>query len=94
MQVIIRGAIAEHCANQVDGYTGDGTRPPLDYLDPKALVREGRGPVCDDSAFAHLLDAIRQLADLWTTTAPNTARPNQAPPSQPMQTPLDTAHDN
>jgi hypothetical protein len=71
MQVLIRGAIAEHFAGQVDGYTGDGTRLPLIYLDREELVRGERPPVCDDSAIAHLLDAIRQLADLWTTTAPD-----------------------
>jgi len=73
IQVLIRGAIAEHFSNQTDGYSGDGTRLPLEFLDPQELVRCQRPPVCDDSAIAHLLDAVRQLNDLWTTTAPDTA---------------------
>jgi hypothetical protein len=70
IQVFIRGAIAEHYSNQTDDFTGDGTRRPLVFLDPEELVRDGSPPVCDDSAIAHLLDAVRQLADLWVTTAP------------------------
>jgi hypothetical protein len=65
MQVLIRGAIAEHFSGQTDGCTGDGTRQPLVFLDPEELVCCQRPPVCDDSAIAHLLDAVRQLADLW-----------------------------
>ena len=71
IQVLIRGAIAEHFSNQVDGYTGDGTRLPLIYLDPEELARDGSPLVCEGSAFARLLDAVRQLADLWTKAAPD-----------------------
>jgi hypothetical protein len=69
LQVLTRSAIVEHYSEQTDGF--DGTRLTLDYLNPAELARNGRPAVCDDSAIAHLLDAVRQLEDLWTAAIPD-----------------------
>jgi hypothetical protein len=62
IRVTMCGALAEHFSDQTNGYSGDGTLLPLEFLKP-----ETRPAVCDDSAIAHLLDACRQLVALWST---------------------------
>jgi hypothetical protein len=82
LQVLTRSAIVEHYSEQTDGF--DGTRLTLDYLNPAELARNGRPAVCDDSAFAHLLDAIRQLEDLWIATGDIGMRAAISPPVAPF----------